>query len=154
MPLPVGGTPGTGTADPPLAHGPAPGEARTALVVAPDEGMRTLLRGLLRLHRYRIVGEAGGGREAARLLRAQRPALVLIDDPGADDTLGGLVRDLRRELAGTRVVLIRPRSPRFDPARRPGADVLLPRPFRLAEFAEAIEPSGPGGARGEPPPAG
>jgi two-component system, NarL family, response regulator DevR len=125
--------------------------AATAIVVAGDEEVRVLLRGLLRLHHFRVDGEAGGASHALELLRDHRPSLLVVDVNLAEGSSVMLVADARAIVPHLRVILVasasRPPAPATDPAHRP--DVVLLRPFRIREFAEALrprgaEPAGPG----------
>ncbi len=110
--------------------------------------MRILLRGLLQLHRIRVEAEAEGLTEAVRLLREHRPTIIVADAHLSDGSATELVRLARSAVPGLRVVLVAPSS-RPPPAGPPdGApDVVLLRPFRIQQFAEAVLPRGP-----SPPP--
>ncbi len=118
--------------------------------MAADEEMRILLRGLLQLHRVRVEAEADGMTEALRLLREQRPTLVVADAHLSEGTPGELLDRTRALHPTVRFVLVAPSS-RPPPPLSPGAapDVLLLRPFRIQQFHDAINlpspPSGPGG---------
>ncbi len=116
-----------------------------ALVVGGDEEMRILLRGLLQLHRVRVNGEADGMTDALRLLEEHRPTLVIVDTHLAEGTAAEFVRRAREKRPTARIVLVAPAS-RPPPASAPGQgpDVVLLRPFRIQQFAEAIVPSGTG----------
>jgi CheY-like chemotaxis protein len=116
----------------------------TALVVAADEEMRILLRGLLQLHRVRVEAEASGLTEALRLLREHRPRLVVADSHLSEGTPADLVTGCRTLVPGLRVILVIPAS--RPPPLLPGdgaPDVLLLKPFRIQQFAEAIAPPRP-----------
>jgi DNA-binding NarL/FixJ family response regulator len=119
--------------------------AATAIVVAGDEETRVLLRGLLRLHHFRVDGEAEGASHALELLRDHRPALLVADVNLAEGSSLSLVADARGILPKLRVILVapasRPPAPASDPSHRP--DVVLLRPFRIRQFAEALLPDGP-----------
>lgn len=123
--------------------------ASTAIVVAGDEETRVLLRGLLRLHHFRVDGEAEGATEAIELVRMHRPSLLVVDASLAEGSSNPLVGRARGLAPGIRVILVAPasRPPNLptDPSQRP--DVVLLRPFRIRQFAEAL--SGPGS--GVPP---
>jgi DNA-binding NarL/FixJ family response regulator len=116
----------------------------TAIVVAGDEETRVLLRGLLRLHHFRVDGEAEGATHALELLRDHRPALLVADVNLAEGSPSALVADARAILSPLRVILVapasRPPAPAPDAAHRP--DVVLLRPFRIRQFAEALLPTG------------
>ncbi len=116
----------------------------TAIVVSGDEETRVLLRGLLRLHHFRVEGEAEGVTHALELLHDHRPSLMVADVNLAEGSPSVLIADARTTLSPLRVILIAPTShpPASppDPARRP--DVLLLRPFRIRQFGEALHPGG------------
>jgi DNA-binding NarL/FixJ family response regulator len=118
--------------------------AATAIVVAGDEDTRVLLRALLRLHHFLVAGEAEGATHALELLRDHRPALMVADVNLAEGNPSSLIADARAILSPLRVILVapasRPPAPRPDAASRP--DVILLRPFRIGQFAEAVHPGG------------
>jgi DNA-binding NarL/FixJ family response regulator len=122
----------------------------TAIVVAGDEETRVLLRGLLRLHHFRVDGEAHGATEAIDLVRTHKPSLLVVDASLAEGSSSLLVAHARTLAPGVRVILVAPasRPPTLpsDPVARP--DVVLLRPFRIRQFAEALAPTGPGGPSG------
>ena len=113
----------------------------TAVVVGGDQETRVLFRGLLRLHHYRVVGEAEGSTHAQELVRLHRPALLLVDTNLAEGSPSNLITSTRAEAPLTRIVLVSPPA-RGAPAPEPGhPDATLPRPFRIREFATAIAPA-------------
>jgi DNA-binding NarL/FixJ family response regulator len=122
----------------------------TAIVVAGDEETRVLLRGLLRLHHFRVDGEAEGATHALELLRDRRSALMVADVNLAEGSPSALVADARAILSQLRVILVAPASspptPFPDAVHRP--DVVLLKPFRIRQFAEALLPSGTGSPAG------
>ncbi len=132
-------------------QGGADGQERTAVVAAGDEETRILLRGLLRLHHFRVDGEAEGSAQALALLRDHRPALLVTDVNLAEGSSTALVAEARTTLPSLRVILVAPAS-RPPPAPPPGTGphVVLLRPFRIRQFAEAVLP----GAGPTPPAAG
>ena len=120
--------------------------ASTAIVVAGDEETRVLLRGLLRLHHFRVEGEAEGATHALELVRDRRPSLMVADMNLAEGSSSALVGEARSIVPTLRVILVapasRPPTSAADPAHR--ADVVLLRPFRIRQFADALGPaSGP-----------
>ncbi|HTT15892.1 MAG TPA: hypothetical protein VMH49_00825 [Thermoplasmata archaeon] len=120
------------------------GSSSSAVVVAADEEMRILLRGLLQLHRVRVDAEAEGVTEALRLVRERRPSLVVADTHLSDGTPHELVTGVRAIVPGLRFILVAPASRPPPPAAGASApDVLLLRPFRIQQFAEAVAPTGP-----------
>jgi DNA-binding NarL/FixJ family response regulator len=117
--------------------------ATSAVVVAGDEETRVLLRGLLRLHHFRVDGEAEGASQCLELIREHRPTLLVADVNLAEGSPGSLVSEARKLAPGLRVILVapasRPPAPPADSSR--GPDVVLLRPFRIRQFAEALLPS-------------
>ena len=118
----------------------------SAIVVAGDEETRVLLRGLLRLHHFRVDGEAEGVTPAVELIGAHRPTLLVVDASLAEGSVGPLIGHARHLVPRLRVILVapasRPPSLPADTAQRP--DALLLRPFRIRQFAEALVPPSPG----------
>jgi DNA-binding NarL/FixJ family response regulator len=125
----------------------APTES-TALVVAGDDETRVLLRGLLRLHHYRVVGEAEGAHLAIDLMRQTLPAVLVSDVNLVDGTWNDLLEAARATVPAPRVILVvpstRPHAASDGPLR---PDVVLQRPFRIRQFAEALN-----GVAAETPP--
>jgi DNA-binding NtrC family response regulator len=116
------------------------GPASNAIVVAGDEETRVLLRGLLRLHHFRVDGEAEGLSPAIELIGLHHPSLLVVDASLAEGSVGPLIGQARNLVPGVRVILVAPasRPPNLppDPAQHP--DALLLRPFRIRQFAEAL----------------
>jgi len=117
-----------------------------------------LLRGLLRLHHFRVDGEAEGASQALALIREHRPNLMVADVNLAEGSSGNLVLEARTLAPNLKVILVAPAS-RPPPSSLDGKaapDVLLLRPFRIRQFAEALTlksgPPGPveGGTHGRP----
>lgn len=117
----------------------------TAVIVAGDEETRVLLRGLLRLHHCRVDGEAEGATQSLELLREHQPSLVVVDVNLAEGSASPLVAEARKLLPKARIILVAPASrpppAPADPAL--GPHVVLLRPFRIRQFAEALFPEGP-----------
>ncbi|HTP54153.1 MAG TPA: hypothetical protein VML94_04200 [Thermoplasmata archaeon] len=113
-------------------------------MAAGDEETRVLLRGLLRLHHFRVDGEAEGASQALSLLKTHRPELLLADVNLAEGSPASLVADARAVLPKLRVILVAPasRPPPVMGVSGQGPDVVLLRPFRIRQFAEAIHPPG------------
>jgi DNA-binding NarL/FixJ family response regulator len=121
----------------------APSES-TALVVAGDDETRVLLRGLLRLHHYRVVGEAEGVHQAVDLMRQTLPSVLVSDVNLSDGTYSDLLEAARGTVPPPRVILVvpstRPHAASDGPLR---PDVVLQRPFRIRQFAEALNGAAP-----------
>ena len=107
-----------------------------------SEDSRLLLRGLLRLHRHRVLLETPT-REAVDRLPPSAETKILVLDAGSEkgegwaNDLAGLLR-ARSDL---RALVILPSS---DPAletraRQAGARAILVRPFAIRDFIEAVD---------------
>lgn len=118
--------------------------AATAIVAAGDEETRVLLRGLLRLHHFRVDGEAEGATQCLGLIKEHHPTLLVADVNLAEGSTSSLVGEARRFAPRLRVILVAPasRPPPPPAAHDQGPDVVLLRPFRIRQFAEALLPSG------------
>jgi DNA-binding NarL/FixJ family response regulator len=112
------------------------------VVVGGEEATRLLLRGLLRLHHFRIEGEAEGETHALELIRERHPSHVIIDVDLAEGSVYSLVGEARAACPNVRIVLLASASRRVtepsNPQQRP--DYVLFRPFRILQFAEALGP--------------
>jgi len=113
----------------------------TALVVAGDEETRVLLRGLLRLHHFRVDGEAEGSSEALELVRHHRPGLLIVDASLAEGSATSLIGEARAIVPSLRTILVAPSSRPPPPGSVASVDVILLRPFRIRQFAEALTPA-------------
>ena len=123
---------------------PAQTSGTSAVVVAGDEETRILFRGLLRLHRIRVDGEADGAEQALQLVKDHRPTLLVLDVNLAEGSSTALVADARRIRPELRIVLVAPASRPLPPSQDGGRpDALLLRPFRIREFEEAVGPGSP-----------
>jgi DNA-binding NarL/FixJ family response regulator len=111
----------------------------TALVVAGDEETRVLLRGLLRLHHFRVVGEAEGAHQAIDLMRQTLPGVLVSDVNLVDGTYSDLLEAAHDTEPRPRVILVVPSSRPHAASDGPlHPDVVLQRPFRIRQFAEAL----------------
>ena len=119
--------------------------APSAVVVAGNEETRVLLRGLLRLHHFRVDGEAEGATQCLELIREHHPNLLVADVNLAEGSPNALVTEARRSTPELRVILVAPASRPPPPSTDPehGPDVILLRPFRIRQFAEALVPPSP-----------
>ncbi len=113
-------------------------EGRTAVVVAGDQDTRVLLRGLLRLHHFRILGEAAGVLDALTVLAPDAPGVLVIDGQLSEGSVDVLLREARQRLPQVRLVVVTHGAPSAPFAADGTPDAVLVRPFRLAEFALAV----------------
>jgi DNA-binding response OmpR family regulator len=117
-------------------------DGASAIVVAGDEETRVLLRGLLRLHHYRVIGEAEGSTEGTELLRTHPPSVMVVDAALAEGSFPVLIREARLLRPEMRVVLVTPNPVRpgdGTPKGADGPDATVTRPFRLADFLGALQ---------------
>jgi DNA-binding NarL/FixJ family response regulator len=117
----------------------------SAVVVAGPEETRVLLRGLLRLHHYRIVGEADGTTQGSALIGQSSPSVLVLDANVNEGSSVELVQECKRRWPGVRVVLVQHGTPPQIPEGGGSPDIVLKRPFRIQEFAAALagSPHGP-----------
>jgi DNA-binding NarL/FixJ family response regulator len=108
----------------------------TALVVAGDEETRVLLRGLLRLHHCRVVGEAEGMSQALDMIAAHHPQILVADAVLAEGSLEAFLRSVGALTSRPRTIVVTP--PDRDMPETPRPDAILHRPFRIREFAQAL----------------
>ena len=112
----------------------------TAVVAAGDEETRVLFRGLLRLHRVRVDGEARGALLGCELVRKIRPSVVLVDSVLHDGSWVDLLSETRTHVPTSRFILVAPAStPSAPNGLKP--DATLQRPFRISAFADALGPA-------------
>jgi CheY-like chemotaxis protein len=112
----------------------------TAVVASGDEETRVLLRGLLRLHHYRVVGEAEGSTRALEQIETHHPRVLIADLNLAEGSAVRLMAESRTRSPGLRIILVTPGSrPSPVPTGSGGPDVVLARPFKIKQFAEALD---------------
>jgi AmiR/NasT family two-component response regulator len=119
----------------------APSTGGRRIVVAEDEALIRLdLVEMLREEGYDVVGEAGDGEEAVRLVEQHRPDVVVLDVkmPGLDG-LSAAEQIGERRLAA--VVMLTAFSQRelVERARDAGALAYVVKPFTRADLVPAIE---------------
>lgn len=119
-----------------------PLSAVPAVLLGGSEDTRLLLRGLLRLHRHRVLLEAQAP-EGIERLPASPETKVLILDAGskADCTWAEDLSSVLKNRSDLRALVILPTS---DPtletrAREAGARGVLVRPFAIHDFVEAVD---------------
>jgi DNA-binding NarL/FixJ family response regulator len=110
----------------------------TAVIVAGNEETRVLLRGLVRLQHFHVVGEAEGSTDGVKLLHEHRPELVLIETGLVEGSAATLVQTAHALLPTARVVVVGSLDPQGGAAPHGERITYLRKPFRIAEFAHAI----------------
>jgi DNA-binding NarL/FixJ family response regulator len=121
-----------------VANPTAPRAPASAVIVAGNEETRVLLRGLVRLQHFHVVGEADGSTEGLALIRQHRPTLVLIDTGLVEGSAAALIQAAHALLPAARLVVVGPLDPQGGPAPQAESITYLHKPFRIAEFAQAI----------------
>ena len=122
-----------------------PPSGAPAIVLGGSEDSRLLLRGLLRLHRHRVLLEAPT-REGAERIPSTPETKILVLDAGTDKGEGWaeVLASLLRSRTDIQALVILPSS---DPAletraRQAGARATLVRPFAIRDFIEAVDSLG------------
>lgn len=129
----------------------APASSVPAVLLGGSEDTRLLLRGLLRLHRHRVLLEAQAP-DGIERLPASPETKILILDAGSDPDCRwaeGLVAVLRTRPDLRALVILPSSDPALETrARKAGARATLVRPFAIRDFVEAVDlaASGPAAA--------
>ncbi len=110
------------------------------MVIAGEDDTRILLRGLVRLHRFRIVGEATGVSDTLTLLRSELPTTLIVDAKLSEGSAEELIRMAKQRFPSVRLVLVLHGSSPWQFQDGEGPDAVLERPFRIREFAAALLP--------------
>ena len=126
----------------------------TVAIYSPHDDIRLLLRSLLRLHHYRVLGEGTSPAELRALQPGAEHAIVLdadLEEVGWSEA----VHQLHRSRPDLKFVLVTAsRSPRVDAqAHAVGISAVLRRPFAMRELVEtmrSVDPPSPSGAPMEP----
>ena len=115
---------------------------QTVLIADDEPSMRLLVHATIESDDYRVV-EAVDGAEAWRMIKEQKPSLVLLDVqmPGRTglEVLALLKGD--PELAGTRVILLTSKAQETDIEKGliAGADFYLTKPFSPLDLLTRVE---------------
>jgi len=122
-----------------------PPNTAPAILLGGSEDTRLLLRGLLRLHRHRVLLEAPT-REGLDRLPPSPETKVLVLDAGTDKG-DRWAEDLSIVLQGRPELHAIVILPRADPAlearaRQAGAQAILVRPFGIHDFVQAVDTVG------------
>ncbi|HEY6239081.1 MAG TPA: hypothetical protein VIZ68_07855 [Thermoplasmata archaeon] len=114
------------------------------VIAGGSEETRLLLKGLVRLHRHRVVAEGSGPETLRELPVDAEPPVALVDVDLDDPTWSAAIGETLRRCPGIRIVLLTPnRSPRVDSAARDlGIHTVLRRPFAVHQLVEALDRDG------------
>jgi DNA-binding NarL/FixJ family response regulator len=115
------------------------------LVAGGSEETRLLLRGLLRLHHHRVIGDLASG-SATLTIPADAKALVAVVDANLQDPeWERAIADARRQHPDLKIVLLTAtRSTEvLAKARTLGVAAIVRRPFAVRELIEAVGPATP-----------
>jgi len=131
-----------GPASPPAA---TPPNTAPAVLLGGSEDTRLLLRGLLRLHRHRVLLEAPT-REGIDRLPPSPETKILIMDAGSssgDQWADELSSTLHSRTDLRALVILSRADPALETrARQAGAQAVLVRPFGIHDFVEAVDSVG------------
>ncbi|MGI0131537.1 MAG: hypothetical protein ACREDK_00335 [Thermoplasmata archaeon] len=113
------------------------------IIVGGSEETRLLLRGLLRLHRQRVLGEGANEAYLERMPDSPPPDVLVLDVNLEEPAWRDAVRIALRHHPGLRAVLLTPsRGARVEElAREAGIAALVRRPFAVHELIEAVAPA-------------
>jgi DNA-binding NarL/FixJ family response regulator len=108
-------------------------------IYSAQDDVRLLLRGLLRLHRYRVVGE-GNGPSSLQQLPKDSGAVIVVDADLDEVGWAEAVTTLHRANPEQRVILLcATRSPRVESqAKALGISAVVRRPFAVHQLIEAV----------------
>ncbi len=112
------------------------------LIIDDEIDLRTLLVRALKAAGHTVT-QAGTGREAIPMLRADPPDLVLTDLVMPDQDGLEVIMMIRKELPAIRVIAMSGGSPRaslyLGLARKLGARVMLAKPFTQEQLFSALD---------------
>ena len=115
---------------------------KTVLIADDDPRLRRLMQATIASSEYRVV-EAVDGNEAERLIRSERPAVVLLDVQMPGQSGLAVAQAVRRdpELAATKIIML---TAAVEPAQEAagyeaGADLYLTKPFSPLQLLDALD---------------
>ena len=115
------------------------------IVAGGSEETRLLLRGLLRLHHHRVVGDLASGASTLTLPPGARDLVVVVDADLQDPEWERSIAQARQQSPNLKVVLLTgTRSAEvIAKARNLGISAIVRRPFAVRELIEAVGPAAP-----------
>lgn len=129
----------------PAVPAPAPPSGAPAIVLGGSEDTRLLLRGLLRLHRHRVLLEAPT-REGLDRVPPSSEMKILVLDAGTEknETWAEELTSILHARSDLQALVILPSSdPGFETrARQAGARATLVRPFAIRDFIQVVDSLG------------
>ncbi|MCI4331577.1 MAG: hypothetical protein L3K19_07000 [Thermoplasmata archaeon] len=110
------------------------------MVVGGSEETRMLLRGLLRLHRHRVLLESPSLTTLSKIPEEGCNGVLILDCDIAEDAWAWAIESSLRANPGMRAILLTAsRGGRIEEeAKRIGIQTLLRRPFAVHELVEAV----------------
>lgn len=128
------------------ASPPAPAPAGApAIVIGGSEDTRLLLRGLLRLHRHRVLLEAPTREGLDRLPPSPETKILVFDaGPAKGDAWSSELVGILKGRTDLHALAILPSSDAAleSRARQAGAKAILVRPFAIRDFIQAVDTVG------------
>ena len=111
------------------------------LIVDDNPAQREQLRNILSEAGYPILGAAGSGTEAVRLLRSIRPSMIALDLVMPDMNGLDLLRSIRVAYPSIPVMVCSSFGHEViaDLARRSGAFAFFPKPYPVARLLQEVE---------------
>jgi AmiR/NasT family two-component response regulator len=115
------------------------------IVAGGSEETRLLLRGLLRLHHHRVVGDLASGAAKLTLPPGAQDLVVVVDADLQDPEWERAISQARAQSPSLKIVLLTgTRSAEVvAKARALGVSAIVRRPFAVRELIEAVGPAAP-----------
>jgi DNA-binding response OmpR family regulator len=123
-------------------------------IVSPREEIRLLLRGLLKLHHFRVLQEGTTPHSLSEIAGGEASIVLLDAELDAEEGWADALRRLREQRPNLRVVLLTSsRSVRAgSQALAAGVSAVVHRPFAVHELIEAVRGEAGGAAASGPAP--
>jgi DNA-binding NtrC family response regulator len=111
---------------------------RLILCIAPTAEICVLLEMMLPEKKLK-VRYAAKMEEAAKLLKFEHPALIIIENSFAENEIGSHISAVKMEAPGSKIIMVSSIGEEAaTKACRAGVDIFLERPFNKARLVEAV----------------